>query len=397
MKRWVAIILVVGLVLRVAWWTQAPDESALEALPDQVEYLALGRSLLAGEGLSFHDRRFDQELGSQAIVFAHRTPGYPLFIAACGGRVEVIRGAQILLDVSSAAAMMLLARRLFGVRAAILAGALVAMNPYLIYFSTLILTESLYTSMLIWGMSLMLARDRRAGVVGLILLSLSVLVRPSMIALPTLLAGVAIFVESKSMRRALLSGLGAAVVTAVVLLPWGLRNHLVLGEWVFTTTNGGITLYDGIHSGATGASDQRFISSMPELNGMTEIERDRYLRNESIRLMRQEPTRAARLALKKVARTWSPVPLSGEYGNNVRNIILGTLGTVPLFVLTAIAVFKTPGGRSAKVFLLLPAIYITLAHALSVGSLRYRVPADVPMAVLAGAVLTRPAQRVSEL
>jgi hypothetical protein len=41
---------------------------------------------------------------------------------------------------------------------------------------------------------------------------------------------------------------------------------------------------------------------------------------------------------------------------------------------------------SAKVFLLAPAVYFSLSAGLSVGSLRYRVPAEVPMAVVAAGV-----------
>jgi hypothetical protein len=41
------------------------------------------------------------------------------------------------------------------------------------------------------------------------------------------------------------------------------------------------------------------------------------------------------------------------------------------------------------IFLLLPALYFTAVHALSVGSLRYRVPAEPPLAVLAAAGAAR--------
>jgi hypothetical protein len=40
---------------------------------------------------------------------------------------------------------------------------------------------------------------------------------------------------------------------------------------------------------------------------------------------------------------------------------------------------------SAKVLLIAPAVYLTVAAAASVGSLRYRIPAEVPMAVIAAA------------
>jgi hypothetical protein len=43
------------------------------------------------------------------------------------------------------------------------------------------------------------------------------------------------------------------------------------------------------------------------------------------------------------------------------------------------------------VFLLIPAIYFTAVHMLSVGSLRYRIPAEPPMAVIAASVAALPA------
>jgi hypothetical protein len=46
-----------------------------------------------------------------------------------------------------------------------------------------------------------------------------------------------------------------------------------------------------------------------------------------------------------------------------------------------------------KIFLMLPAIYLTVVHAMSVGSLRYRMPAEAPMAVLAAAGVLMSARR----
>ena len=40
--------------------------------------------------------------------------------------------------------------------------------------------------------------------------------------------------------------------------------------------------------------------------------------------------------------------------------------------------------RRAKLMLLAPAAYFTIVHALSVGSLRYRVPVEPELAVIAG-------------
>jgi hypothetical protein len=177
----------------------------------------------------------------------------------------------------------------------------------------------------------------------------------------------------------------------VVLLPWAWRNQRLLGEWVWTSTNGGITLYDGLNPDATGASDQSFVAAMPELRAMGELQRSAYLSDQAKQFVRQQPRRVVELAVVKAARTWSPVPLSQEYaGWKYRTV--GLLYSMPLCAAVFLGVWRrTALSRAAKVYLLIPAIYFTAVHMLSVGSMRYRIPAEPPMAVLAASVLVLPA------
>ena len=88
-RRWLWVLLLVALVLRLGWGLTRPTTDAeIAALPDQREYLDLGRNLLHNGTLSFHDPRFDQ------TVYAYRTPGYPAFVALCGGSPRAARAAQ---------------------------------------------------------------------------------------------------------------------------------------------------------------------------------------------------------------------------------------------------------------------------------------------------------------
>jgi hypothetical protein len=220
---------------------------------------------------------------------------------------------------------------------------------------------------------------------GTLILAGSVLVRPGAIALPTAIAVVAMLTRGGDWRRALATGIVAAGMTVLVLAPWAWRNHRVLGSWVWTTTNGGFTMYDGFNPNATGASDQRFVAEMAEqLRAMSEVERSDYLSRRARQFIAEHPGRAVGLAFAKLGRTWSPAPLSREYGRNPKIVVVALGYTVPLFVLAAAGLWVGRGlSRSVKLLLLLPAIYFSVAHAISVGSLRYRLPADVPMAVLA--------------
>jgi 4-amino-4-deoxy-L-arabinose transferase-like glycosyltransferase len=374
-SRWLAVWIGIAFLLRLLWVLHLPATDAqIAALPDQREYLDLGRNLLHGRGLVFHDTRFD------ADVYAYRTPGYPIFIALCGESVTVVRIAQAVLDTSSVLAVYFLASRWLDRRRSIFAAVLVALNPLLIYFSGLLLAETLFTTLLIWGM--VLATSPRAKGGGLVSLGLSVLVRPSALVLPVFIAALnPLKFGAYHWRRAIVAG----VVILLFLFPWAWRNHTLLGTWVWTTTNGGITLYDGFNPAADGSSDQSFVTRMPELKKMEEVQRSRYLADMARQFIQQNPGRVASLTVAKLLRTWSPIPLSHEYGRDPKYVLIGLLYTLPLFVMTLSGLLSDRLPTAAKVLLLLPAIYITIVHAASIGSIRYRVPADVPMAVVAAA------------
>jgi hypothetical protein len=99
-------ILAVGLLVRLGWGLSRPaDDAAIDLLPDQRGYLELARNLLGGAGLHYVDERFGQR------VYAARTPGYPAFVALCGGSVRGVRVVQAFIDTSTALAAYLLARR----------------------------------------------------------------------------------------------------------------------------------------------------------------------------------------------------------------------------------------------------------------------------------------------
>ena len=376
-RRTLIVLLAVALALRLGWALSRPvNEATIRALPDQREYLELGRNLLAGRGLVMHDERLDTD------VHAFRTPGYPLWIAACGGSVRAVRAVQALLDTSTVLAVFILARRWLDQRGSVAAAALVVFNPYLVYFTGLILSETLFIALLAWGMALLCQRGNR-WILGAAILALSVLVRPSALLLGPLLATV-----SAVPRWSWARPTAVAALTLIVLMPWAWMNQRVMGAWVWTSTNSGFTMYDGFNPKATGASDQSFVVAMkPTLLGMSEIERSRYLNSLAWEFMRENPGRVIQLAFAKVARTWSPIPLSHEYGGDPKLVVVALLYTVPLFALILAGVWLAPIPRPAKVFLLLPAVYFTVAHAASVGSLRYRIPADVPMTIIAAGVV----------
>jgi len=387
------LVLLAALALRLGYaMTRPVDDAAIDQLPDQREYLDVAHSLLSGEGFSFVDRRFEQR------VYAHRTPGYPLLLAAAGANVQAARILQACIDTSTVFAVFLLARRWLSYKASVIAAALVAFNPFLIYFSSLVLTETLFTAMLAWGMFLITSWGTFPWLAGGIILAASTLVRPGALPLPVILAVLGALATRSTNRRtdrpyhrwwSLPVGTSMLLLTILMLLPWAIRNHRVLGQWVWTSTNAGITRYDGFNPDATGASDQSFVAAMPHLRSMSETERNDYLSREANDFIRQRPLDSIKLAWAKVLRTWSPRPLSSEFSRTLY-VVVALAYSVPFFAMFVLSWVTSPTPATAKLFLAAPAVYLTLAAVLSVGSLRYRIPAEVPMAVVAAAVFSRP-------
>jgi 4-amino-4-deoxy-L-arabinose transferase-like glycosyltransferase len=387
-RRCIFLLVLLSLAVRLPWAAMQPStDAAIDQLPDQREYLSLGRNLLHDGSLSFVDPRFQQ------TVYAYRTPGYPVFIAILGGSPLAIRLAQAIIDASTVLAIYLLARQLSANNnVGLLAGFLVAMNPFLIYFCGLLLSETLFTALLAWGLLLLV---RRRIILGSAIFFAAVLVRPSALVLTPLLAGVAAlnpigmqpYSFIAALRRPLIGVITVSSVIFIGLLPWAARNHQLLDNWIWTTTNSGVTMYDGFNPAATGASDQRFLAEMPELRSMNEVQRSQYLSRSARSWITDHWRQLPSLTLNKIARTWSPIPLSKEFSRPAYRWI-SALYAIPFDLLLIIGLISPTLTRRAKVTLLMPAIYFTLVHAMSIGSLRYRVPVEPELAILTAVGVT---------
>ncbi len=374
-RRWLTAILAIALAVRLAWALVQPrTDAAINRLPDQREYLDLARNFLRDGSFHLFDPRFGQD------VLAYRLPGYAIFEAVCGGSVGIVRLVQAVVDTSTVWATYLLAKQLSGsAPGGLTAAAIIAANPFLIYFSGLLLTETVFTAAIVWAT---VAATRRALPAMIALLVVALYLRPTALVLGPAIATIA--TNSCGHRpyywRTPLVVAGALLIS---LLPWMGRNLHRLNAAVWTTTNDGITFYDGFHEGANGASDQRFVAGLPVLRSMNEVERSRYLSRQAWQWVSEHPKQLWRLSLRKIARGWSPVPLSQDFGRPLYRWVGGGYA-VPFDLLCLLGLASRRVRCQSKSLLLVPAVVLTAVQVLTVGSIRYRVPAEPALAVLAG-------------
>lgn len=393
-------VFLMAFLIRAGWGTFRfvhTDDPWAPEFPDERQYWAMAVSLHAGVGL-------EDELGFRAT----RMPLYPALLSLVAGTDRGIVLAAVSQWLVGALAALLTAgaaTALFDRRVGVLAGTLVALDPFLVFFSSLLLTETLFLSVVaaIWWILAPILRGgpsawTRWAFVGL-LAALAVFVRESSLGLVALTLAFVVVVRRLD-RRVLAGVVIAGAIVILTLIPWAARNRSVIGQWCWLTTRGGISLYDGVHPGATGASDLGNIKQMPAVAGLSEVQWNRYFLRESLAAIKAEPGRVLRLAGVKLRRMWNPIPNVETYQSWLVRAV-SAAWMLPLLACVVGGVVVLPmrnreGGLRTTLFLLLPAIYLSVLHSLFVGSVRYRLGAIPMLEILAAAALVAVADRVRQ-
>jgi 4-amino-4-deoxy-L-arabinose transferase-like glycosyltransferase len=409
-----ARVVALGLVFRVAaadavqWLTQR--RGVLCVFPDTTIYWDLAGKIRRGEP-------FEQVYFGDLPHFALRTPGYPLFLAACqlafGPRVLPVRLVQAVLGAACVWMTAGLTHRTLrddppGTRwtAPLIAAVFVALDPYVIANSAFVLSEALFLPLMLlaqWGLAVAWARDNdrdsSAGARGVwALLSgaatgAAVLARPSWALYAPLMLLLWIGLSARELRKtasrqALLVVLGVGIVMA----PWWVRNAQIYGKFVPTALWMGASLYDGLNPAATGASDMSFLGD-PDFWPLDEETQDAVLRARAWEFVRTHPGRVLQLALMKSARFWSPWPNAEAFSSPW--LVAASLAlALPLDCLIVLGAWDRRRDGRALVLLGLPLLYTFALHLVFVSSMRYRVPVLVPAFGLAAAGVRRLAERV---
>ena len=374
---------------------------------DEADYHAIAVSLGHGDGFAGDDGR----------ATARRPPAYPAFLSALyavtGDSPRAGRIAQVILGVAVVALTGALARRYFDGTTALVAAALAAVNPFLIFISGYLLTENLYLVLLLTALLLArdpreLARERnRAMAVGL-LLGLATLARPSglpmfewMLAAVLLLAGV-------PWRVRVGGAVVAAIAFALVVLPWYARNHAVVGGWVLTT-HGGITFLQGNNDKVAsvpqwrgGAAPLQVLPRFDDLSRRDELARDRLAWQLGKDYLRANPLDVPRLVFWKMVRFWrlqSDMGLSGirsgwwfnkdsTLGRLAANVDVGFVYAVLVMPCFVVGWIMTRA-RWRELSLVTGVIVVhTAIAAIFFGSLRTRIPLEPVICMFAAVMAT---------
>jgi hypothetical protein len=450
---WASAILIGACVIRIAaavyWQSLLSPSGERFRFGDSETYWVLAEKF--SQGLPYEYGGVDSR--------AFRAPGYPLVLAATislfGGLGDqgVVLAARIvgsLLGVVAIALLMIATYQLvsftklgrpFVFRATIACGVLASLYLGAIGLSIFILSEAIFCplmvlSLLAWNQAAHPASKSTVGwqVLAGVATGAACLCRPSWLLWPGLLAVISLFrwrwprffsdirpvsgVSSEETLRAavpiskvLKSLFLFGFAMAAMMSPWWIRNYVVFEAFVPTTLQVGASLYDGLHDGASGASDEgmrftleteqelrEFDRLWKEKNGdgsglqaLTserlvpfEIRLNQALFSKAISWAGENPYATARLALIKFAKMWTPWPTAKEIGGLSVRIVeaVGYLVIVGLAIVGFMTI--SPSLRYPAMIYASPVLYFAVLHTIFVGSVRYRQPAILVLTIVSG-------------
>lgn len=406
-------LVALGLALRVLaadavqWY--AGRKGVVCVFPDTGYYWLLAGKIRRGEPYEVVDF-------GDLPRFALRTPGYPLFLAACQSAFGLRALPARLVQAALGALCVWLVARLVtrtlgegpaptpagarGVRRwtpALVAAAIAAVDPYTVANSAFLLSEALFLPLMLaaqLGLAACWGSENSPGTAGLWWRALltgaasgaAVMVRPSWSLYVPLVSICWVVLAGRASRggalRAARGAVFLAVGAAAVMSPWWARNAAIYGRFVPTALWMGASLYDGLNPSADGDSDMRFLGS-DRFWPLDEETQDAALRSEALAFARGNPGRVLTLAAVKAGRFWSPWP-NAEAFRSAWLVAPALAVTLPVFALMALGAWGLRRDGRALVLLGLPLLYTFLLHLVFVSSMRYRVPVMVPALGFAG-------------
>lgn len=276
---------------------------------------------------------------------AYRSPGYPLFLLILftlfpADRLFVVRLAQSVLDACSVLILFAIANHVLqslhimqsnqNKRLQFLLAYLLSLHYSLlsepVFFSSILMTETLYTFLLLCWIWFLLPKTNSFTffhlIAASILLGLMALVRPiSLCFLPVLVFRTLISASQMSWKKKVLFPL---TVWMIPILPWTIRNFILLGSMVLLSTNSGVNFYIGHHRDFsyyyTGEKEKIRVELMEKSGRIDEVLEDRYFFQKGLDEIVENPHLLIKHSLQKLYYLYvedeKPWPLL-EYGDGL--------------------------------------------------------------------------------
>jgi hypothetical protein len=349
---------------------------------DEADYYSIASNLL-------HHHEYSRD-GIHPTAF--RPPGYPaalVLVLAMRDTVRFAKTINLLWWIGAAVLTAHIARVLYGSVAESLALLLVLLYPVSLYTAGTLYPQALTTFLFLISIAVHFRSAghsswREALFQGLIF-SFLILCVPLYAANLVVFAAFQTFREKKGFLKALLT----CGVVAAALGFWGLRNYRAFGQFLFAS-NSGINLLLG-NSPLTrpnSGTNVDVAAMAPEAANLPEIQRDAVLKQHAIDWMKDHPRAAAWLFAEKLANWFNyrnELATAAE-STHLRDAVMA-LTYYPLLALALLLPLRRRGMSELESYLFLSYGSAALAYAFFFTRIRFRVPFDFLLVILASGSL----------
>lgn len=412
-----------ALVVRVTWVLVARRNFALHG----DDYFYHWQANALADGMGFINPLTWKALHRIDPSAAH-PPLYSMYLAVVswfGGTTPLAhRLASCVLGTNGVVLVGLVARRIAGPRAMVIAAFLAAVYPMLWINDGMLISESMYVPLIalvllcayrFWDSRSWLDAALLGGTIGL-----AALTRPEAVALVPLIGVPFLFAKRHgATKRRILAFLLIGATCLVVILPWWVRNLATFENPVFLATGHGSVLqsancdqtYSGQYLGywsidcitagrPPANAQQRALAADKEFPGVAYLlaqdPRDESIpdvraRDKAFDYIDAHMTRVPLVAAARVARVWGFYRITQQVDFDVfferRGHWPSWTGTWMYFALVPLSVFALVMMRRRRVPIspmIAIVLMVTFTAAVSIGITRYRVGADVMLVILGG-------------
>jgi 4-amino-4-deoxy-L-arabinose transferase-like glycosyltransferase len=397
-RFWRSLLLIVlaALALRVGYTMLAKRSEPL--LGDQLYYNAQANTLARGHGFTdFRDGTQTAEHPPLTALALTPTSWVMEQFDRGGSHVLAQRLTMTVFGAGVVLLIGLLGRAVAGSRAGLIAAALAAVYPNLWINDGLVMSETLATlavalAILLTYRFIRAPRPIDAAWVGAAC-GLAMLARAELgLLLPMMVLPVALFLKSLPFVRQVALFLVACLAALVIVSPWLVANLTRFDEPVLFSTNDGLTIC-GANLHRTWYGDGTGLwaldcAGFPVPKGDRSVVSDE-LRSDGLHFIREHLGRLPAVVAVRVARVWSlyaPSQMASYNVNEGRDVAVSWLGFVAFWILVPCAVVGAVLLRRRRVPitpLVSQFVIVAVTAAAIYGLVRFRVPAEVSLVVLA--------------
>jgi 4-amino-4-deoxy-L-arabinose transferase-like glycosyltransferase len=404
-RRFLWWSLVLGAIVRlvVFWHTSS---LGIE-IGDEKQYTQIALNILGGHGFGW---------GPDALT-SIRPPLFPwllsgIWAVAGSQNFQAVRAVQIVLALATTALVYLIGARVFSKPVGRSAAAVFWLYPSYIFFNFLVLTETLFTLLLVAFLLLtvMLVQRPRAWVaLGCgATLALASLTRSILWPVPLVLCPLLTWFIKEPLSKRLGMAMLVLMGYTTFIVPWAIRNTRLQQTLTIVDTMGGINLRmgnyeytpdDRMWDAVALTGDKNWVTGFSAEAGQqpTEGRKDKWAQRKAVEYIRANPGRTFRRSLIKFADFWG---IEREFIAGVQQGLFNpprwfqtvgstviVLGYVLVVVLGAAGMWLAPPRDwRLNVVLLLPVVLFVVAHSVIFGHSRYHLPL-IPILAMYGSQL----------